>query len=71
MTIISKTPISKKPNLYADFHKDLRISPISKDLALLKDEDAVKQSLKNQSIRDLVLFYFSRPFNTSTTELSL
>ena len=46
MTIISKTPVSKKPNLYADFHKDLRISPISKDLALLKDEDAVKQSIK-------------------------
>ena len=46
MTINIKTPITKKPNLYSDFHKDLRISPISKDIALLKDEDAVKQSIK-------------------------
>ena len=52
MTIISKTPVSKKPNLYAGFHKDLRISPISKDLALLKDEDAVKQSIKNLILTD-------------------
>jgi len=47
MTINVKTPISKKPNLYSDFHKDLRVSPISKDLALLKDEDAVKESIRN------------------------
>lgn len=52
MTIISKTPVSKKPNLYSDFHKDLRVSPISKDLALLKDEDAVKQSIKNLILTD-------------------
>lgn len=47
MTLILKTPVTKKPNLYSDFHKDLRISPISKDIALLKDEDAVKSSIKN------------------------
>ena len=52
MTINVKTPISKKPNLYSDFHKDLRISPISKDIALLKDEDAVKQSIKNLILTD-------------------
>lgn len=52
MTIIVKTPLSKKPNLYSDFHKDLRISPISKDIALLKDEDAVKQSIKNLILTD-------------------
>jgi len=52
MTINVKTPLSKKPNLYSDFHKDLRISPISKDLALLKDEDAVKQSIKNLILTD-------------------
>jgi phage baseplate assembly protein W len=52
MTITVKTPLSKKPNLYSDFHKDLRISPISKDIALLKDEDAVKQSIKNLILTD-------------------
>ena len=52
MTINVKTPLSKKPNLYSDFHKDLRISPISKDIALLKDEDAVKQSIKNLILTD-------------------
>ena len=52
MTVNIKTPLSKKPNLYSDFHKDLRISPISKDVALLKDEDAVKQSIKNLILTD-------------------
>jgi len=52
MTISLKTPINRKPNLYSDFHKDLRISPISKDIALLKDEDAVKQSIKNLILTD-------------------
>ena len=52
MTISLKTPLTKKPNLYSDFHKDLRVSPISKDIALLKDEDAVKQSIKNLILTD-------------------
>ena len=52
MTINVKTPLTKKPNLYSDFHKDLRISPISKDIALLKDEDAVKESIKNLILTD-------------------
>jgi len=52
MTISVKTPVSKKPNLYSDFNKDLRISPISKDIALLKDEDAVKESIRNLILTD-------------------
>lgn len=52
MTVILKTPVTKRPNLYSDFHKDLRISPVSKDLALLKDDDAVKQSIKNLLLTD-------------------
>ena len=52
MTISVKTPVSKKPNLYSDFNKDLRISPISKDIALLKDEDAVKESMRNLILTD-------------------
>lgn len=52
MTIDIKTPVSKKQNLYSDLKKDLTISPISKDLALLKDEDSVKESIKNLVLTD-------------------
>jgi len=52
MTVSILTPKSKKPNLYSDFRKDLTISPVSKDLALLKDEDAVKQAIKNLILTD-------------------
>ncbi|MGY8867248.1 MAG: GPW/gp25 family protein [Methylophagaceae bacterium] len=52
MTVDVFTPRTKKVNLYSDFHKDLRVSPISKDLALMKDEDAVKQSIKNLMLTD-------------------
>ena len=52
MTARLLTARQKKPNLYSDFHKDLRISPVSKDIALLKDEDAVKQAIKNLILTD-------------------
>lgn len=52
MTVTVRTPLNKKPNIYSDFYKDLRISPISKDIALLKDEDAVKESIKNLILTD-------------------
>lgn len=46
------SPKAKKVNLYTDFHKDLRVSPVSKDIALLKDEDAVKDAIKNLILTD-------------------
>jgi phage baseplate assembly protein W len=46
------SPKAKKVNLYSDFHKDLRISPISKDIALQKDEAAVKDAIKNLILTD-------------------
>jgi len=52
MAIDVFTPRTKKINLYTDFHKDLRISPISKDVALLKDEDAVKRAISNLILTD-------------------
>ena len=52
MTVILKTPITKRPTLYTDFKKDLRISPVSDDITLLKDEDSVKESLKNLILTD-------------------
>jgi len=52
MTVLARTPLNKKLNIYSDFYKDLRVSPVSKDLALLKDEDAVKQAIKNLILTD-------------------
>jgi uncharacterized protein len=52
MPIPSITPIKRRKSLYSDFHKDLTINPISKDLAVKKDEEAVKESLKNLLLTD-------------------
>jgi phage baseplate assembly protein W len=41
------TAKSKKITLYQDFKKTLEKSPVSADLTVLKDEDAVKESIKN------------------------
>ena len=41
------SPIAKRISLYSDFHKDLTVNPISNDLALKRDEEAVKESVKN------------------------
>ena len=41
------TAKSKKITLYQDFKKDLEKSPVSSDLTVWKDEDSVKESIKN------------------------
>lgn len=41
------TPTQRKFSLYADFHKDLTQNPISLDLAVKRDEEAVRESIKN------------------------
>lgn len=46
------TPNSKKISIYSDFKKDLEISPLSSDLTLHKDEDSVKESIKNLILTD-------------------
>lgn len=46
------TPLTKKVNLYSDFRKDLLTSPLSEDIVMLKDEDAVKESIKNLLLTD-------------------
>lgn len=46
------TPTTKKPILYSDFHKDLSINPISLDLAVKTNEEAVKESIKNLVLTD-------------------
>lgn len=43
---------SKKITLYQDFKKTLEKSPVSSDLTVLKDEDSVKESIKNLILTD-------------------
>jgi len=43
---------SKKITLYQDFKKNLEKSPVSSDLTVLKDEDSVKESIKNLILTD-------------------
>lgn len=46
------TPKTKKVTIYSDFKKNLEVSPLSQDLTLNKDEDAVKESIKNLILTD-------------------
>lgn len=41
------TPRLKKRNLYSDVHKDMTVNPVSGDLAAKRNEEAVKESIKN------------------------
>lgn len=43
---------SKKITLYQDFKKTLEKSPVSSDLTVLKDEDSVKEAIKNLILTD-------------------
>lgn len=46
------TPVRKRTTLFSDFHKDLTVNPISEDLAVKRDEEAVKESIKNLILTD-------------------
>jgi phage baseplate assembly protein W len=46
------TAKSKKISLYQDFKKDLELSPISSDITLNKDDEAVKESIRNLILTD-------------------
>lgn len=52
MAQLAFTPKSKKITIYTDFKKTLEKSPVSADLTLWKDEDAVKESIKNLILTD-------------------
>jgi len=52
MPITVFTPRTKKLDLYSDLRKDLAISPLSSDLTVLKNDDAVKDALKNLLLTD-------------------
>jgi len=42
----------KKISIYSDFKKDLEISPLSQDLTVFKDEDSIKESIRNLLLTD-------------------
>lgn len=46
------TQRTKKITIYTDFKKNLEVSPVSDDLTVFKDEDAVKESIKNLLLTD-------------------
>jgi phage baseplate assembly protein W len=46
------TPLTKRREFYSDFYKDLTMNPISFDIAMKKDEEAIKESLKNLILTD-------------------
>jgi len=52
MTIALVTAKTKKLEIYSDFKKDLSISPLSSDLSVFKNEDSVKEAIKNLVLTD-------------------
>lgn len=52
MAQLAFTPKTKKITIYTDFKKTLEKSPVSADLTLHKDEDSVKESIKNIILTD-------------------
>jgi uncharacterized protein len=46
------TPLQNRQTLYTDFHKDLSVNPISNDLALKVNEQAINESLRNLILTD-------------------
>jgi phage baseplate assembly protein W len=52
MTLNVFTPQTKKISLYSDFKKDLELNLLTDDLAVTRDEDAVKEAMRNLMMTD-------------------
>ena len=52
MTIALVTANTKKIPIYSDMKKSFEISSLSNDITMFKDEDAVKESIKNLVLTD-------------------
>ena len=52
MVVNLLTPKSKKITIYTDFKKNLEVSPVSQDITVNKDEDAVKEAIQNIILTD-------------------
>lgn len=51
MSFLKKTK-QKREAIYRDFRKDFLLNPISNDLAVITDEQAIKESFKNLILTD-------------------
>jgi phage baseplate assembly protein W len=52
MVVNLLTQRQKKISIYSDFKKSLEVSPLSLDLTINKDEDAVKEAIVNLLLTD-------------------
>jgi len=52
MVVQLNSPVRSRPSLFSDFHKDMTQNPISEDLAIKRDEEAVKEAIKNLILTD-------------------
>jgi len=52
MTLNVFTPQTKKISLYSDFRKDLELNLLTDDLAITRDENAVKEAMLNLLLTD-------------------
>lgn len=52
MTIELLTGRTKKISIYSDFKKEMEKSPVSSDLTVHKDEESVKEAIKNLLLTD-------------------
>jgi phage baseplate assembly protein W len=52
MTLNVFTPVQKKISLYSDFKKDLEVNLLTDDVSVLRDEDSVKEAIRNLLMTD-------------------
>jgi phage baseplate assembly protein W len=52
MVVQLNSPVRSRSSLFSDFHKDMTQNPISEDLAVKRDEEAVKEAIKNLILTD-------------------
>jgi len=52
MTLNVFTPTQKKISLYSDFKKDLEVNLLTDDVSVLRDEDSVKEAIRNLLMTD-------------------
>ena len=52
MTLNVFSPREKKISLYSDFKKDLEVNLLTDDIAIIRDEDSVKEAIRNLVLTD-------------------
>lgn len=52
MTLNVFSPREKKINLYSDFKKDLEVNLLTDDIAIIRDDESVKEAIRNLVLTD-------------------